>query len=294
MPPLKHCYLVHSFSIDLEDWYHGIELPLEKWQGKERRVEKGLEVILGLLDKHETRATFFTLGWIGETYPQLVKKISNAGHEIGAHSYYHKKVYDQDRKSFSEDTKRCKGVLEDLTGQKVKGYRAPFFSITKESIWALEILKSLDFEYDSSVSPIKTWRYGIEGAPDKMYRISDFELIEYPISRFRFLRKSWGSGGAYFRIFPLRNLIRDMKQLEEMKEPFMFYIHPWEYDPDHPVVDMERKAKFTHYRNLSATAARTDSLLSSFKFGRIDSVIRNYESRRSIPELSIEKLLASS
>lgn len=284
--------MIHTFSIDLEDWYHGIELPREEWRDKERRLEKGLDVILELLDQNETKATFFSLGWIGEHYPKVIKKIANEGHEIGAHSYYHEKVYDQNPETFREDAMRTKEVLEAITGEKVRGYRAPFFSITESSIWALEILKSLGYEYDSSIAPIKTWRYGIANAPDTMYRIKECGLIEYPISRFRFLRKKWGSGGAYFRIFPLRNFLRDMHHLDASGLPFMFYIHPWEYDPGHPVVQMERKAKFTHYRNLRHTKQRTQSLISAFNFDRADKVIADYSSRNTIPELSIEKLIA--
>lgn len=280
----------HAFTIDLEDWYHGIELPLSDWSNKERRVDIGTNTILDLLNKHNTKATFFTLGWIANEHPDLVKKVVAAGHELACHSHVHHKVYDLNPDSFKEDTRIAKDSLEQLTGQEITGYRAPYFSITAKSIWALEILEELGFSYDCSISPIVTWRYGIAKSPNHIYGFEGLNLIEFPLSDFRFLFKNWGSGGAYFRIFPLNAFMRSLKKYDREERPFIFYAHPWEYDPGHPVVEMERKAKFTHYRNLNKMAGRTDQILKHFQFTTVSEVLKNVNAS-ALTKLSVEELI---
>lgn len=282
----------HAFTIDLEDWYQGIELPLSEWEGKERRIEVGLNRVLALLEQYETKATFFTLGWIAEHHPFVVKRVADAGHEIACHSYMHEKVYDQTPAAFKADIYKAKDILEQVSGRPVKGFRAPYFSITKKSVWALKILKELGFEYDCSISPIVTWRYGIANSPNHIYRLSDVDLIEFPLTDFSFMMRKWGTGGAYFRIFPYKALKRAVKRYEKNEQPFMFYAHPWEYDPDHPRVPMERKAQFTHYHNLNKMEKRTSDLLSDFQFEPVQDVLRNSLERAAFAALSVEDLLA--
>jgi polysaccharide deacetylase family protein (PEP-CTERM system associated) len=283
---------LHPFSIDLEDWYHGIELPLSQWARKEDRLYKGMDEIISLLDRNNTKCTFFTLGWIGEHYPELIKQLAAAGHEIASHGYAHEKVYDQTPEQFRLETIKAKDILENVSGQKVRGFRAPFFSINSNSLWALQILKECGFEYDCSISTVKTWRYGISGCPEKIFNIAELNLIEYPVSTFNTLGKKFNVGGAYFRIFPYYFFNKTYTKNSVSKIPTMFYAHPWEYDPNHPVIDFEAKAKFTHYYNLKNMSARTAKLLRSFQFTTVWNVIQQVRASDTLPTESINVLNA--
>ena len=277
----------HAFSIDLEDWYQGIELSQEHWKGKEYRLENGLEPILSLLKKYDTRATFFCLGWLAKKHKNVIRKIAHAGHEIASHGFSHEKIYNLNKDSFREEVRKTRSLLEDASGLPVTGNRAPYFSITQNSLWALEILKAEGFLYDSSISPITTWRYGIRGTPDDIYRIKELDLVEFPISTATFLGKKIGVGGAYFRIFPYFIF---KKVFSSESEPKMFYAHPWEFDPDHPVISFNWKAKLTHYHNLRNMTDRVEKLLSSFKFSTVSSVIEYNNRDNHLKEISINSL----
>ncbi len=279
---------MNAFSVDLEDWYQGIELPFESWSKHTDRIRKGVDPLLELLDKHNTKATFFTLGWIGEKYPELIKEIANAGHEMASHGYSHEKVYDLSPDAFREEIRKTKKILEDISGTPVVAFRAPFFSITNKSLWALDILKEEDYTIDCSISPVKTWRYGISTTPDEIFTIKENGLTEFPVSTFKLLTKNLGIGGAYFRLFPYMLTSNGLKQRAKKGKVNMFYIHPWEYDPHHPVVDMERKAKITHYTRLSKTIPFTDKLLGQFKFDTVSNVVKQYKEQRDVNEYSIE------
>jgi len=281
---------MNAFSVDLEDWYQGIELPFESWSKHSDRIRKGVDPLLELLDKHNTKATFFTLGWIGEKYPELIKQISDAGHEMASHGYAHDKVYDLTPATFKEDISKTKKLLEDISGTEVSSYRAPFFSVTNKSLWALDILKEEGYKIDCSISPVKTWRYGISTTPDEIFTIKENGLTEFPVSTFKLLTKNLGIGGAYFRLFPYMLTSNGLKQRAKAGKVNMFYIHPWEYDPHHPVVDMERKAKITHYTRLSKTIPFTDKLLGQFKFDTVSNVVKQYKEQREVNEYSIEIL----
>ena len=280
----------HPFSIDLEDWYQGIELPMPEWKGKEKRLDKGMEKILELLDATDTKCTFFTLGWIGEKYPHLIKRLAKQGHEVASHGYSHEKVYDLTPKAFRQELIRTKKTLEDTSGQKVKGHRAPFFSITQKSLWALEIIKECGFEYDCSISPIKTWRYGIATCPEKIFKIKEIGLVEYPVNTFNFFGKKLGVGGAYFRIFPYYFFSTAYKANTKENKPTMFYAHPWEYDPGHPKVSFETKAQITHYFNLKGMYAKTKKLLRQNNFGTVAEVIEQETTKNPLENISIEIL----
>lgn len=278
------------FSIDLEDWYQGIELPYADWGKYERRVEKGFYAIFNLLEKYETKATWFTLGWIADYYPHLIKELHQAGHELGSHTYKHEKVYDQTPEQFREEIKRTRNSIETITGKKVVSHRSPFFSITAKSLWALDVLAEEGFTIDCSISPIKTWRYGIATCPDTIFRIKENNLIEFPVSRFKFLHKQLGIGGAYFRLFPYSFTSNSLKQRHRNKLPNMFYIHPWEYDPQHPSVGLNWKSKITHYTNLTTTLARTERMLNEFKFTSVSDYIESYARQQPISSISIASL----
>jgi polysaccharide deacetylase family protein (PEP-CTERM system associated) len=284
-------YLQHAFSIDLEDWFHGIELPITEYKSYEYRVEKGVDVILELLNARTARCTFFSLGCIAENHPELIKKIAQEGHELALHGLNHQKVYDLTKRDFREELKKAKQLIEDIIGKKVIGYRAPYFSITEDSLWALEVLKEMDFEYDCSISPVKTWRYGISASPDYIYIIKELDLIEFPVSTVQFLGRKIGVGGAYFRIFPFflfQNFFRN-RNIKNM--PAMFYAHPWEFDPGHPIVNINWKAKTTHYFNLKSMSKRTEKLLNTFSFTNVSEVIDTYQNYEQLKSISLEKLL---
>ena len=276
---------MHAFTVDVEDWFQGIELPLRDWANKEDRLVCGLDVILAILDAANVKATFFVLGWIAKKYPQMIRALADAGHEVGSHGLDHEKVYHLSPEKFREDEHETKARLEDVTGAEVVSYRAPFFSITKKSLWALDILAQLGYRHDCSISPVVTWRYGIAGAPEGIYRLEKSGLVEYTISSWSLLGRRFASGGAYFRVFPPFLT----------KRPFytqssgMFYVHPWEYDPDHPVVDFEWKARLTHYYNLKAMEKRTKRLLSQFAFGSVKNVIAKLD-RTALPVVSEDVL----
>ncbi len=281
---------MNAFSVDLEDWYQGIELPFDSWSKHTDRIRKGVDPLLELLAKHNTKATFFTLGWIGEKYPELIKEITAAGHEMASHGYSHEKVYDLSPDAFRDEISRTKKILEDISGTPVIAFRAPFFSVTNKSLWALDILKEEGYTIDCSISPVKTWRYGISTTPDEIFTIKENGLIEFPVSTFKLLTKNLGIGGAYFRLFPYMLTSNGLKQRTSEGKVNMFYIHPWEYDPHHPVVEMERKAKITHYTRLSKTIPFTDKLLEQFEFDTVSNVVKKYKAEKALNEYSIEIL----
>ena len=218
---------------------------------------------------HNVKATFFILGWIAERFPELVRDIHSRGHEIGCHSYFHRLAYNLTPEDFQEDTKKAKDILEHISGSEVVGYRAPSYSITKKSLWALDILEELGFKYDSSIFPIVHDRYGISDAPRFKYKLVNNDMFEYPMSTSFFCgMKLPVSGGGYFRLFPYsftRMLLRKINRKE--KRPFVFYLHPWELDPEQPRIKKTGLvSKFRHYNNLDKTARRFNQLLSDFKF----------------------------
>jgi polysaccharide deacetylase family protein (PEP-CTERM system associated) len=278
----------NAFTVDLEDWYQGIEMPFDSWSSYEKRVEVGMNALLQLLSDSDTKATFFTLGWIAERYPNMIKQLADEGHELASHGYSHEKVYKLKPHEFREEIRRTKAVIEDLSAKEVIAYRAPFFSITVDSLWALPILREEGYTIDCSISPVKTWRYGIASSPDYIYNISDVDIIEFPVSTFRFLNKKLALGGAYFRLFPYAISHSNYKKINKAKEFSMFYIHPWEYDPQHPYEKkMERKARFTHYHNLKKTIPNTRKLLSAFDFDTVSKTVDSYISQNNMPQLKL-------
>lgn len=259
-------------TIDVEDYFQvsafeDIIRPTD-WAGMEHRVVRNTEQVLTLLEKYDAKATFFIVGWIAERYPQLVQAIHKQGHKIGCHSYWHHKVYNLTPDEFWDDTAKAKSILEDTTGEPVLGYRAPSYSITSKSLWALNILKKLGFTYDSSIFPIYHDTYGIPGAPRFAYQHVN-GLFEYPISTALIFGKTIPiSGGGYFRLFPYwltRHALRTINVRE--KKPFVFYLHPWEIDPTQPRIQHARMlSKFRHYNNLGKVRERLASLLLEFSF----------------------------
>jgi polysaccharide deacetylase family protein (PEP-CTERM system associated) len=266
----------HAFTVDLEDWYHGIPIDTGLKAGAERRLHVGTDVLLELLARHGSKATFFCLSPTAREHPQLVRRVADAGHEIGSHGESHDLVYTMTRERFREETRRSIRELEDCCGRKVQSYRAAYFSITERSLWALEVLRELGIAFDSSIFPVRNWRYGIPGYSRRPLAIDTAHgrLLEFPISTRRlFGRNLPATGGAYFRIYPYRLTRANLRAIEQEGFPAVFYLHPWELDPDHPRVQFPWKPRLTHYVNLGVTRSRLERLLAEFNFTTLPEVL---------------------
>lgn len=274
---MKKTSQIHNFlTIDVEEYFQVSAFEkvsaFEQWSTYQSRVVDSTHIILSLLEEHQIKATFFIVGWVAERHQELVKEIRHNGHEIGCHSYAHKKVYDLTPDQFREDTAKAKKILEDITGEPVLGYRAPSYSITSKSLWAFEILQELGFKYDSSIFPIYHDNYGIPDAPRFEYKLDKYNLTEYPISTALMLtRKIPISGGGYFRLFPYWFTKMGLDSINKKEgKPFIFYLHPWELDPDQPKFETaSRFSRFRHYNNLEKTTQRFSTLLKEYSFSPI-------------------------
>ena len=268
--------IINALTIDFEDWYQGLEIPHTEWDKFEDRIEAAGDKLLKILSDADTKATFFMLGYVAEKHPEIVKRIQSEGHEIGTHGFSHTLIYKQEKEVFQQELTRAIKYLEDLTGSKVLGHRAPFFSITKDSLWALDILGELGIKYDSSIFPVLNYRYGIADAPRFPYKIQreKFEFVEFPISTLKLPGFTMPiSGGAYFRIYPYQVTKQAIKAVNRGGEPVTFYLHPWEIDPHHPRIDVPRRIALTHYFNLGATERRLKKLIRDFKMAPMKDVL---------------------
>lgn len=269
--------VTNALTIDFEDWYQGLEIPPEGWTHYEDRIERSGHRLLELLAESGVRATFFVLAPIAERHPALVREIASSGHEIGTHGYSHSLVYRLSPEKFREELRRSIGLLEELTGSPVLGHRAPFFSITRESLWALEVLAECGIRYDSSIFPVLNYRYGIPDAPRWPYAVLQGErtLLEFPVSTCRVLGRNIPvAGGAYFRIYPYLLTRWAFRSINRQGQPAVFYLHPWEIDPEHPRIPLPRRIALTHYFNLAATEGRLRRLLADFSFAPMREVLR--------------------
>ena len=240
----------------------------------EALAPSGANLVLELLDAHASCGTFFTLGWIAERFPQLVRRIADAGHEVASHGYGHQRASDLTPAAFSADIRSAKAILEDITGQRVTGYRAPSFSIGKANLWAHDCIAEAGYRYSSSVYPVRHDHYGIPDAPRFAWRLPN-GLVEVPITTLRLLGRNWpAGGGGFFRLLPYAVSRWQIARVNaDDKRAAIFYFHPWEIDPEQPrVTDATARTRFRHYINLKRTAARLDRLLSDFSWGRADQV----------------------
>jgi len=294
--------LVNAFTVDVEDYFHVSafekDIPRHQWSRFLPRIEQNTHRILELLDRHDVRATFFVLGWVADRHPQLVREIHDAGHEIGSHGYWHRLAYHQAVDEFRADVTRSRDVLADLIGEPIRAYRAPSFSITKQSLWALDVLAEEGFTVDSSVFPIYHDRYGIPGAKSGIHRLetSAGSLWEFPPSVVRLGRMRLPiGGGGYFRLYPLSWTLRGLARIHRTsRQPFMFYVHPWEVDPQQPRLRAGSTAsRFRHRVNLAKTEGRLDVLLGTFRFGRLCDVIGRFQQQdeQAAADLAREDLL---
>jgi len=273
--------VVNAMTIDVEDYFQVSAfdevVKREEWDARPSRVVSNTMRLLQLFDEYSVKSTFFVLGWVADRFPGLVRDIAAAGHELASHGYGHRIVYSQTPDEFREDVRRAKATIENVSGQVVRGYRAPSFSITKKSLWALDVLVEEGYRYDASIFPIRHDRYGIPDAPRHRHVLTRpaGTLTEAPGSTVRVLGSNLPvAGGGYFRILPYWWTKWGIARLNRTEsQPAIFYLHPWEIDPGQPRLHAGRLSRFRHYRNLDKAEARLKRLLTDFRFGMLKDVI---------------------
>ena len=274
--------IANAFSVDVEDYFQVTaferDIPRSQWASFPSRVVQNTRRLLELLARHQVHGTFFVLGWTAERFPQLIHDIHAAGHEIGSHSYWHRLIYEQTPDEFRDDLRRSREVLTDIIGQKVNCFRAPTFSITRKSWWALEILVEEGFTVDSSIFPVRHDRYGVPDAEPGIHEITtpSGSITEFPPSTLRRLGRNLPvAGGGYFRLYPFALSAACLRRINRHnRAPFMFYVHPWEIDPRQPRLRVSSfSSRARHYVGLARTHSRLDDLLGAFPFGTMQQAI---------------------
>jgi polysaccharide deacetylase family protein (PEP-CTERM system associated) len=270
--------IVNALTIDVEDYFQvsafAGHIARNDWDNVPRRVEQNIDRVLELLAGAGAHATFFTLGWIAERQPDLIRRICAAGHELASHGFGHERATEQSRDAFLADIRLAKAVLEDVAGHEVLGYRAPSFSVGRDNPWAFDCIGEAGYRYSSSLYPIRHDHYGVPDAPRFAHEVRP-GLLEVPIATIRVGKNNFpAGGGGYFRLLPYRVSrwsIRRINSVDRM--PAMFYFHPWELDPEQPrVPGLSAKTRFRHYVNLRRTAPRLKKLLSDFHWDRVDRI----------------------
>lgn len=276
--------LINALTVDVEDYFHvsafSKHIDRNDWDGYSCRVEANTRALLEMFGQAGVRSTFFVLGWVAERYPGLVREIAAGGHEIACHGYSHELVYRQTPAVFRDESRRAKEILEEIVQRPVRGYRAASYSIIAESTWALDTLAELGFEYDSSIFPVRHDRYGMPDArrePHVLKTPAGHSLVEFPLTTFQIGRYRLPiSGGGYFRLFPYgftRYALRQINAKEQL--PFIFYLHPWEIDPQQPRIQASLLSRFRHYQNLDRCQQRLVRLLRDFAFDTVEQVLAN-------------------
>jgi polysaccharide deacetylase family protein (PEP-CTERM system associated) len=269
--------ITHALTVDVEDWHHCILHDPAEWPKYEDRIVASTSRLLDIIEACGTRATCFILGYVAEHHPELVKAIYDRGHEVATHGYDHQFIYHQTPQAFRADLEHSVQVLAEITGQRPVGYRAPYFSITGKSLWAYGVLADAGFKYDSSVYPVWNHRYGLPSAPRFAGRVqtnTDADLLELPIATVRVLGVNLPvGGGVYFRAAPYPFFRAAWRRLEREGQPTLFYVHPWEVDPDQPVMkNIHPLFKARRYLNLRTTEKKLRALLSDFAFAPVRDV----------------------
>ena len=271
---------INGLSVDVEDWFQvgafeGV-IAREAWDGLDCRVEANCERVLALFDAAGVKATFFVLGWIAERHPNTIRALVGQGHEVASHGWDHRRVFKLDRQTFAEDLQRTRAVLEDVTGQPVRGYRAPSFSIDARNPWAHEVLAEAGYRYSSSVAPVAHDHYGWREAPRFAFRpVAGSPLIELPVTTAEAAgRRFAAGGGGFFRVLPYAVSSWAIRRVNlGERRPAVFYFHPWEIDPSQPrVARAPWRSRLRHYTNLANMEAKLARLLKDFRWGRMDRV----------------------
>jgi polysaccharide deacetylase family protein (PEP-CTERM system associated) len=270
--------VVNALTVDVEDYFQvsalAPHIERSSWDQWPCRVERNVGRLLELFSKHRAKATFFTLGWIAQRYPQIVREIVAHGHELASHGFGHLRASDQAPVVFRDDVRSAKALLEDISGHPVQGYRAPSFSIGYTNPWAFDMLVEAGYRYSSSVYPVQHDHYGMPDAPRFAYRARP-ELLELPVTTTRVMGRNLpAGGGGYFRLAPYRLSRWALRRVNRIdRRPAIFYMHPWEIDPEQPrVAGAGMKTRFRHYVNLHRTEPRLNLLLQDFSWGRMDDV----------------------
>jgi polysaccharide deacetylase family protein (PEP-CTERM system associated) len=269
----------HALSVDIEDWFQvgAFERVIDRstWDAREHRVEANGHAVLDLFADASVKATLFTLGWVAERYPAIIRRAVAEGHEIASHGWDHTRVFTMTSEAFRADINRTRAVLEDVSGQQVSGYRAPSFSIDSRTPWAHEILAEEGYAYSSSVAPVKHDHYGWPEAPRFAFRpVVGADLIELPVTTAKLGQRTLAAGGGgFFRLLPYRFSSWAIDQVSDAGRPAVFYFHPWEIDPGQPrVADAPVKSKLRHYSRLSAMSGKLSRLLKQYQWDRTDTV----------------------
>ncbi len=275
--------MLNALTIDVEDYYmvsaFADRICFDDWSIYKSRVERNTHRILDLLNEHDTKGTFFVLGWIAERFPALIREIHSHGHEIASHGYNHRLVYGLSIKEFREDLRLSRNILEDVTGVAVLGYRAASYSIVQRSIWALDVLIEEGFVYDSSIFPVYHDRYGMPGAKRHPHVVTrpGGSIIEFPPATLKLGKSVFPvAGGGYLRLFPIsvtRHAIRRLNTREN--QIAVIYLHPWEIDPDQPRVKCKLLSRLRHYVNLDSTLPKLDTLLTDFRFDSLRTLMKH-------------------
>ena len=283
----------NAMTVDVEDYFQvsAFERYIARgdWDTQPCRVEENVDRILALFERHSVKATFFTLGWIAERYPALVRKMVDQGHEVASHGWSHVRVTQQTPEQFRDDVVRTKALLEDLTGRPVLGYRAASYSIGSNNLWAWDVLAETGHSYSSSIVPIRHDLYGMPGAPRFAFQPAGTDLVEFPVTTVRLGGRNLPcGGGGWFRLVPYPGMRWALRRVNvQDRQPAIFYFHPWEIDPAQPrQAGLDHKTRFRHYLNLDRTEARLDRLLADFAWGRMDQVLFNpSRASTSLPRL---------
>lgn len=272
--------ITNAMTVDVEDYFQVLAfepyIKRQQWDRLPHRVEQNTLRILDLFDQYGIKATFFTLGWVAERYPRIVKRIISAGHELAAHGYQHIRVSEQTPEQFRQDIRTTKRILEDIGGQMVNGYRAASYSIGAKNLWALDVLEEEGFLYSSSIYPVNHDIYGMPDAPRFKFMPTESKgLLEIPISTIKVLHKNLPcGGGGFFRLYPYavsKAAYRYLNKVE--KQSGIFYFHPWEIDPEQPKQQgLSAKTRFRHYLNLAVMEARLTQLLQDFSWNTMQKV----------------------
>ncbi len=270
---------INAMTVDVEDYFQvsAFEPYVDKahWESIPCRTEANMDRILQLFDGQGVKATFFTLGWMAQRYPEMIKRVVQEGHELASHGWEHIRVVNQTPEQFREDVIKTKALLEDISGQPIKGYRAASYSIGKNNLWAHDVLAETGHEYSSSIVPIRHDLYGIPDAPRFAYKTAEDRLLEVPITTVRLGGRNVScGGGGWFRLFPYVLSRWAMQRVNKLDaQPTVFYFHPWEIDPEQPRQQgLNAKTRFRHYLNLNRMYPRLTNLLKDFQWDRMDRI----------------------
>lgn len=275
----------NGMSVDVEEWFQvgAFERVIDKadWNGLDSRVEANTDATLALFAESGVVGTFFTLGWVADRYPRLIRRIVDAGHEIASHGWDHQRVFTMDAEIFRADLARARATIEDAAGQKVTGYRAPSFSIDQRTPWAHRVLAEEGYAYSSSVAPLKHDHYGWREAPRYAFKpLPDSALIELPVTVAEIGKRRLATGGGFFRLLPSALTDFAVRQVNRAERPAIFYFHPWEIDPAQPrVTAAPLRSKLRHYARLAAMQGKLRGLIGRHDWGRVDAVVAREAAR---------------